>query len=119
MQPVRQAAARLGVACYDVDLTAAGDKQRFLHACAHALEFPQPFGDNWDAFADCMQDLSWHPARAYAIHLQAASHFARSAPQDYATAIEILRYAADYWMGRGTGFFVLVDDAAELPAFAP
>ena len=119
MQLLRQAAARIGIALFDVGLTRVSDKNGFLAACTTALKFPHSFGYNWDAFADCVQDLSWHPARGYAIHLQDASEFARAAPQDYAVAIEVLRYAADYWKGRGTGFFVLVDDAADLAAFAP
>jgi hypothetical protein len=119
MNLLRQAAARVGIAFFVVDIARAKDKEDFLAACATALEFPRGFGGNWDAFADCVQDLSWHAARGYVIHLQDAAGFARAAPQDYATAIEILRYAADYWRERGTGFLALVDDALELPAFAP
>lgn len=116
---MRQAAARVGIAFFDVRLAGVSDKDGFLAACATTLAFPHGFGGNWDAFADCVQDLSWRAATGYAIHLQDVADFARGAPQDYASAIEILRYAADYWKGRGTGFFVLVDDAPELPAFAP
>lgn len=119
LQLLQQAAARVGVACFAVDLARAGDKHHFLAACAAALKFPEPFGGNWDAFADGVQDLSWHPARGYALHLQNASDFAQAAPQDYATALEILRYAADYWKARGTVFLALVDDASDLAPFLP
>ena len=69
MHLMRQAAARIGIAVFDVGLAGVTDKSAFLAACATALEFPHPFGRNWDAFADCMQDLSWHPARGYVIRL--------------------------------------------------
>ena len=118
MHLMRQAAARLGIAVFDVGLARVSDKDGFLAACATALKFPHTFGQNWDAFADCVQDLSWHAARSYVIHLQDAADFARAAPHDYATAIEVLRHAADYWKERGVGFYVLVDDAADLAAFA-
>jgi hypothetical protein len=112
---LRQAATRVGVAYFAVELVGVNDKQQFLAACARALQFPQPFGNNWDAFADSVQDLSWHAARGYVIDLQDAADFARVAPQDYATAIEIFRYAADYWKERNTIFLVLVEDATDLP----
>lgn len=116
---LQQAAARVGIAYFAVDLAHVGDKQRFLAACAAALKFPEPFGGNWDAFADSVQDLSWHPARGYAMHLQHASDFAQAAPEDYAAAIDILRYAADYWKARGIVFLALVDGAHDLPPLLP
>ncbi|MGQ0523366.1 MAG: barstar family protein [Betaproteobacteria bacterium] len=114
---LRQAASRLGMACFAIELVSVKDKQQFLAACARALQFPQPFGNNWDALADSVQDLSWHAAGGSVIHLQHAAHFACVAPQDYATAIEIFRYAADYWKERNTIFLVLVEDATDLPLF--
>lgn len=118
MDLVRQAAARLGVACFSVDLAHVRNKSGFLAACAAALGFPVSFGHNWDAFADSVQDLSWHSARSYLVHLQSAAAFARAAPEDYATALEILGYAAEYWKTRGTVFIVLIDGASDLPAFS-
>lgn len=108
----------MGVAYFAIDLNGVRDKGGFLDACAAALRFPEPFGHNWDAFADSVQDLSWQPARGYVMHLQHTSGFAGTAPQDYATAMEILAYASEYWKGRGTPFIVLVDDASGLPAFS-
>ena len=115
---LQQAAARLGIAYFGVELGGARDKDAFLAACARALGFPATFGHNWDAFADSVQDLSWRPARGYLVHLEHVAAFARSAPESYATAIEILRYAADDWKARGTAFIVLVDDAPDLPDFS-
>ena len=34
---------------------------------AAALQFPYYFGENWAAFAECIQDLSWLPASHYVI----------------------------------------------------
>ena len=44
-----------------------------------------------------------------------AAPAARALGGDWATLIEVLRHAADYWKARGTPFVVFVDDAAELP----
>ena len=114
---LKQAAARLGIAFFALDLRNVGDKDRFLEACAATFGFPSSFGGNWDAFADSLQDFSWHPARGYLIHFQNALRFARSAPQDYAKAMDILGFAADYWKERGTVFVALVDDASDRPIF--
>jgi len=34
------------------------DKQAFLRSCARALHFPDYFGQNWDAFADCLGEFA-------------------------------------------------------------
>lgn len=35
-----------------------------------AFHLPEYFGWNWPAFAECMADLSWYPARAYVLCIQ-------------------------------------------------
>jgi RNAse (barnase) inhibitor barstar len=41
-----------------LDSRGANDKQSFLTAAARCLEFPDYFGHNWDAFADCLGDFA-------------------------------------------------------------
>jgi RNAse (barnase) inhibitor barstar len=110
-------AERGGLAWLTVDLAPAGEKVRFLADCARDLKFPETFGANWDALADCLQDLSWRPAPGYVVRFANAQVFAAAAPRDFATAVEILGDAARYWRDRGKAFIVLVDGAPTLPAF--
>lgn len=46
-----------------------GEKMRSVASLfdefAAALQFPYYFGENWDAFDECLTDLSWLPADAY------------------------------------------------------
>ena len=65
-----------------VDLQAARDKAELLAQRARQLEFPAHFGANWDAFADCVRDLSWLPARGYVIDCANMNHFIESAERD-------------------------------------
>jgi len=37
-------------------------KQKLFSIYAAALRFPKYFGRNWDAFEECLGDLSWLPA---------------------------------------------------------
>src|SRR5690349_24876932 len=112
---VRKQARAGGVAWFDLKLNLVSGKKQFLAICGNQLEFPNDFGGNWDAFADGLRDFSWRKDHGYVLHLQHAARFAKSAPEDYATALEVLRLAADFWKERGTPFVVLVDDAADLP----
>ena len=38
-----------------------GSKQALMSAVAERLCFPDYFGGNWDAFEECIRDLSWIP----------------------------------------------------------
>jgi len=115
---LQAAAERAGIAWFTVDLAPAGEKVRFLAECARDLRFPESFGQNWDAFADCLQDFAWRPAQGYVVRFANAQVFAVAAPDDFATAVEILRDTVLYWEARGKPFIALVDGAAGLPAFA-
>lgn len=46
-------------------------KQSLFRCFASALHFPGYFGGNWDAFRECLLDLSWldpPPSRIFVIH---------------------------------------------------
>ncbi|HEV7822114.1 MAG TPA: barstar family protein [Burkholderiales bacterium] len=94
-----------------VNLQGVHDKAGFLAACASDLDFPAHFGGNWDAFADALNDFSWMPADAYVLVFEQTDEFALEAPDDYATALEILRAAADAWRARNRPFVVVLDYA--------
>lgn len=108
---VRDAAARSECAWLEAKLYGVRDKAGFLVACARDLKFPPHFGANWDALADALGDFGWIDAKSYVITLKGVEAFARHAPDDWSTALEILRNAADEWRGRKHLFVVLLDHA--------
>ena len=84
------------------------DKASFLRACSRVMAFPAYFGHNWDAFDECITDLSWMPARGYVVLYDAAAHFATSAPGEWAVALDVLQAAVDRWQTTATPMYVLL-----------
>jgi hypothetical protein len=50
---------KAAVNCFVINGDRVHDKQTFLREFAEVLGFPEYFDFNWDAFADCLTDLSW------------------------------------------------------------
>lgn len=116
--PLRAAAQDADLRWAMVDLRRARGKRALLNAFARVLEFPDAFGANWDALADCLQDLSWLEEQGVVVVVGGAADFAATAAGEYAVLREILVAAADYWRRRGRVFIALFDGGAGLPVFA-
>jgi len=54
-----EAATEAGLHAAPVDFGGCAGKGDALARIAAALRFPEWFGGNWDALADCLGDLSW------------------------------------------------------------
>ena len=81
-----------------------------LEHIAEALDFPDWFGNNWDALEDCLGDLSWRGAEG---HVLLFERFPGG--EELAVLLDVLRSSARYWAGRGRPFFaVLVDPQRRL-----
>jgi len=100
-----------------VKLVAVRDKNAFLNALAKALQFPDYFGHNWDAFYDCLLDLQHGDGAGTLLVLREASGFARAEPEEFAAAAAALQDAAQYWEGKNKALLVVVELGA--PALAP
>lgn len=84
-----------------VDLGGVTDKAGFLAGCAAGLEVPEPLGDDWDALADRLTDLSWlGEPRGYLVLVSGWSAFESAAPQEADSAAEVLGAAVGYWAVR-------------------
>lgn len=84
-----------------IDLDGCADKAEFLERTAAALGFPAWFGGNWDAWFDCLADLSWRPARGHVLVFENTADMRRHAPESLDTAVTILGDAAAAWHERG------------------
>jgi RNAse (barnase) inhibitor barstar len=94
-------ARSVGFDCTRIDLAGCSDKAEFLARIAAALGFPAWFGHNWDAFFDCLTDLSWRPALGYVLILEHARELQATEPEVFDTALAILGDAAAVWQARG------------------
>jgi RNAse (barnase) inhibitor barstar len=72
-------------------------KQALFSEFAAALQFPWYFGENWDAFDECLSEMDWLPARAgYVIVITDPGQVLLDAEDwELATLIDVLRYAAE------------------------
>ncbi|MDP3046494.1 MAG: barstar family protein [Chloroflexota bacterium] len=84
-------------------------KADLLAACAAAMDFPSTFGQNWDALADSLRDLSWAPAaRGYLVLYDGVGRLASAQPQNLAVALDIFQDAVDFWRATPTPMTVLL-----------
>ncbi|HEY1487114.1 MAG TPA: barstar family protein [Micromonosporaceae bacterium] len=76
-----------------VDGAAMTDRASLFSEFMVACDFPDWFGGNWDAFADCLKDLSWLPDEPLAILWQRSGAFEAAAPAIWRTANRVISTA--------------------------
>lgn len=103
-----RAAAAAGLMVVYVDIGHAHDKEGFLADASRAMRFPDWFGGNWDAFADCLKDLSWLQAKGWVVILEKSKHFCGGHGHEFKEAMDIMAEAAVYWRGQGKPFWTLI-----------
>lgn len=108
---VKRAAEKAGWRCFYLDGREIHDKATFLQACAAEMEFPAYARLNWDAFEECVNDLSWAPAQGYIVLFDRAGQFEANDPRAWTTAMDILQEAIAAWRASDVPFFVLLRGA--------
>ncbi len=102
-----------------ISLAGCRDKADLLQRIARSLAFPQTFGGNWDALADCLGDLEWLPqAGGYAWLFDHAGDLRDAAEHDFDMLCDVLNDACLRWRQHDTpcfAFLALPDDAFPEP----
>ncbi|WP_304026840.1 barstar family protein [Methyloversatilis discipulorum] len=99
-----------GLLLIGLDLKDTRDQASLLQLFAETMGFPDTFGHNLDALRDCLGDLSWLPASGgYLLHLSNCAKPVERCKDDFDALVAVLNDAADEWRGRGTPFWVLID----------
>lgn len=83
-------------------------KAEFFQASAKTMNFPDYFGDNWDAFSDCIDDLSWLSADGYILLYTQPDNFANNDPSEWSIALDIFQEVVESWRETDTPMYVLL-----------
>ena len=101
-------AAVVGADCalFEVDVAEIEDKEKFIAVIAQAVRVPDWFGNNWDALADTLSDLSWLPACGYVLLLRNDNDTLRMAAEDHNIAMEIFADTIAFWKSHDKPFWI-------------
>lgn len=113
---LESAARDAGLRYARIDAAAVRTKSAFLGLVARTLAFPSWFGRNWDAFEDCLTDLSWIEQPGLVIVIEGFETYAQADPGGFAILLDIFKTSAEYWRGEGRPFWVILtgEPAAQL-----
>jgi hypothetical protein len=107
---IEKVAITNGFTVFKVDLSGILTKQGFLRSAAKAMQFPSYFGQNWDAFEECLTDFEWCTAMGYVLIFRAVESFTHIAPDEIKMARNIFKSAVKYWKKQKKPFYVLLVD---------
>jgi hypothetical protein len=85
--------------------TALSSDADLFDALASAFEFPDYFGRNWDAVADCLGDLEWLDAEGFVLIIDPADAHGLAVP--FARLLQIWQSAAQEWSAEGKPFHLV------------
>lgn len=90
-----------------------GDKHSLLSALGRALDFPDYYGENWDALEECLGDLSWRQGPVCLV----IEHADAIPPELRGTLLDVFGQAAREWTRQGRVFslFLAGLDRRDLP----
>jgi hypothetical protein len=114
-----RAAERHGWRAFHLDGSVLATKTQFLAASARAMDFPSYFGQNWDAFEESLNDMSWAPAQGYLLVFDGVAHFAQAQPDEFAVALDVLGQSVKRWGKLGKPLVVLLRGAGRTAGAAP
>ncbi len=99
LEDLRASVDECAFSLFEAHLGEAHGKGEMLAELARAIAAPEWFGHNWDALADALGDLSWHPAPGYVLLL-------RGEPAEAGILNEILEATVAFWKMQGKPFWV-------------
>ena len=93
---------------FDGTGTPINNKSDFLKTASTVINLPEYFGYNWDAWQDCITDLSWYKASSYLLVYDQWQNFAQDHPNDWQILNDVFSEAIAYWLKRNKRFYVLL-----------
>lgn len=106
MDELHAAVERAEFALFEAGLAQAHGKGEFLAAMAQAIHAPGWFGNNWDALADALGDLSWQRAPGYVLLLRNGGETLGLSAVEHGIATEIFTDTVSFWKSKNKPFWV-------------
>jgi hypothetical protein len=82
------------------------DKELFS-VISSAMQFPDYFGNNWDALDECLGDMEWLPSDGYLLVLRDAAIGWAKSPYQLGRFVTSWLEASEYWTENSTPFHLL------------
>jgi RNAse (barnase) inhibitor barstar len=108
-----EAGGTLQFAVLPIDLRHCADADAAMREIAETLRFPEWFGGNLDALADCLADLSWLPAEGYVLVLEHSGDWRAHDPDTMGAVLEILNDTATRWAQDRVPFWAFLPVSAQ------
>ena len=105
---VQAVAKRAGYAFFHIEGKNITRKEQLLNHVATVLQFPNHFGQNWDALEECLTDLEWVDGDGYVIYYDHIDGLLGTHPDQFETLVEILRDSVKSWKDDGEAMVVLL-----------
>jgi hypothetical protein len=86
----------------------------FFDEAAAVLQFPYYFGENWDAFEECINDLSWIPQTSFLLIFSHADQLLNESEKGFSILMQIIDAANKSWQSNGN----IGDEVAKIPFHA-
>lgn len=83
-----------------IDCKLCETKEKLFDVFKHKLNFPNYFGNNWDAFDECIHDLEWLGKMSVYIYLKNLSNVLKEAENDRKIFLEIIN--EDYFVDKNS-----------------
>ncbi len=103
-----EAGRLLQFAVLPVDLRGCDDVGAAMREIAETLQFPEWFGENLDALADCLKDLSWLPSEGYVLVLEHTGEWRAQEADTFAIVLEIFNETAQHWAANRVPFWAFL-----------
>lgn len=94
---------------FALDGETLNSKDDLLNKISQVMQFPDYFGNNWDALEECLNDLRWLPAAGYAIQFKHADDFVKCCRSDFETFLQIVETVARTWGISDKDFLLIIE----------
>jgi hypothetical protein len=107
VEVVRAAVEEAGILLLDGDVGKVSTKEQLMDLLAGVFNFPDYFGQNWDALEECLRDLEWIPAKGYVLVLHNSEALWRAHARLAGALVESWLFCAEEWAQQETAFHLV------------